>query len=207
MSRFNRKRLTEGKTSCSSGFTLLEVLIAVAILSVGLLGIAGMMATSMRGGAYGRRTTVAENLAIQKLEQFRNLSYTNVKALTEVPSNGVKNPNQCGVGCPAGFTCVANLSSCALKNDPTCILNLAANELISTEIEDYGQVVGDPEVDPGTGTAQTFKRVTVVRALNGCPTPQLESLGRVTVAVSWKGKEPTGQIQEHSVRLGTFISK
>jgi type IV pilus modification protein PilV len=200
MLRFNKNRLPYIKASSTSGFTMIEILVAVTILAIGLLGIASMMATSVKGGAYGRRTTVAENLAIQKLEQFRNLSYSNVKALTEAPSNGTKNPNQCS--CPTGFTCVASLSSCTLKNDPTCILNLATNELISTEIEDYGQVIGDPE--PG-GT--TFKRVTVVRALNGCPVPQLENLARVAVTVSWKGNQPAGQIREHSVQTSSFVSR
>jgi len=200
MLRFNRKWVPYVKASSTSGFTMIELLVAVTILAIGLLGIASMMATSMRGGAYGRRTTVAENLASQKLEQFRNLSYANVKALTEAPSNGTKNPNQCS--CPTGFNCVASLNSCALKNDPTCILSLAANELISTEIEDYGQVIGDPE----QGGA-TFKRVTVVRALNGCPVPQLENLARVVVTVSWKGKQPSGQIGEHSVQTGSFVSR
>jgi len=188
MLRFNNK-----------GFTLIEVLVTATILSIGLLGIATMIATSIRGGAYGRRTTVAENLALQKLEQFRNLSYTNVKLLNET-SNGVKKANQCA--CPTGFTCVASLSSCTLQKNPTCILNLAANELISTEIEDYGQVIGDPE--PG---GSSFRRVTVVRALNGCPLPGTDTTARVTVAVSWRGSQPTGQIQEHSVQLGTFITK
>jgi prepilin-type N-terminal cleavage/methylation domain-containing protein len=200
MLRFNRKWLPYIKVSSTSGFTLIEVLVAMIILAIGLMGIASMMATSARGGAYGRRTTVAENLALQKLEQFRNLSYTNVKALTEVPSNGVKNANQCS--CPTGFSCVASLSSCTLQNDPTCILNLSANELVSTELEDYGTVIGDPE--PG---GSSFKRVTVVRALNGCPVPQSEGLARVTVTVSWRGSQPSGQIQAHSVQLGTFVSK
>jgi type II secretory pathway pseudopilin PulG len=179
---------------------MIEILVAITILSIGLLGIAGMLGSSVKGDAYGRRTTVAENLAIQKLEQFKNLSYTNVKGLTELPSNGTKRPNNCS--CPTGFTCVASLSSCPLTNNPTCILSLAANELVSTEVEDYGTVIGDPE--PG---GSTFKRVTVVRAASGCPTPQTESLARITVTVSWKGKQPTGQIQEHSVQLGTFVSR
>src|SRR5262249_5874945 len=123
MWRFNKKRFSDVKTFSPSGFTLIEILVAITVLAVGLMGIASMLATSSRGGAFGRRTTVAENLGIQKLEQFRNLSYANVKALTET-SNGVKNPNQCG-GCPPGFTCVASLDSCPLKNDSTCILNLA----------------------------------------------------------------------------------
>jgi len=181
-----------------TGFTLLEVLVTVTILSIGLLGIASMMATSIMGGAFGKRTTIAENLALQKLEQFRNLSYTNAKALTETPSSGAKNPNQCA--CPTGFTCVSDLNNCSLKKDPTCILNLAAGELISTEIENYGQVWGDPEVSG-------FKRVTVIRALNGCPVPGTDTMARVTVTVSWRGSQPTGQIQEHSVQLGTSISK
>lgn len=196
-----------------TGFTLIEVLVAVTILSIGLLGIASMMATSIKGGAYGRRTTVAENLALQKLEQFRNLTYTFAKALTEsslAPAGpGGKNPNQC-VACPAGFTCVANATfsdpnnDCPVgrKKDPTCIQDLALNELISTEIEDYGLVIGDPE--PG---GSSFRRVTVIRALNGCPVPGSDNMARVTVTVSWKGRQPASQIQEHSVQLGTSISK
>ena len=193
MLRFNKK-----------GFTLIEIMVAATILSIGLLGIAGMMTTSVRGGAYGRRTSVAENLAIQKLEQFKNLSYANVKKMTENPVYGTSIINQCpgANGCPIGFFCVAapvdtNCKAANKFKDPTCIERTVANELVSTRIADYGQITTSPE----------FRRVVVVRALNGCAVPPSDNLAAATVTVSWQNKQPTGQIQESSVQVSTFISK
>ncbi|HEX5339302.1 MAG TPA: type IV pilus modification protein PilV [Gammaproteobacteria bacterium] len=55
----------------SSGFTLIEVLVALVILSVGLLGIAGMITTALRtnDGAYLR--TEANIMAYNILDRMR----------------------------------------------------------------------------------------------------------------------------------------
>ena len=55
-----------------NGFTLLEVLVAGAILSVGLLGIASMMATAINGNSFARKMSTAQLLAEQRIEKYRN---------------------------------------------------------------------------------------------------------------------------------------
>jgi len=53
------------------GFTLLEVMISVAILSVGLLGITAMQDMSLRETVFGSRMSVGTNLADEMMERLR----------------------------------------------------------------------------------------------------------------------------------------
>lgn len=63
---------------CNSqaGLTLIEVLIALTILAVGLLGVAFMQVTSLSGGAFSREMVVATELGQDMLEKLRTLPYT-----------------------------------------------------------------------------------------------------------------------------------
>lgn len=56
-----------------SGFTLLELLIALGILAVGLLGIVKMQMHSGFGNMTARNRTAAVNLARSKVEEFRRV--------------------------------------------------------------------------------------------------------------------------------------
>jgi type IV pilus assembly protein PilV len=62
----------------SDGFTLTEVLIAVVILSVGLLGLSAMTIAMTKSLAFGNRLTTATALAQKKLEEIKNANYTSV---------------------------------------------------------------------------------------------------------------------------------
>jgi prepilin-type N-terminal cleavage/methylation domain-containing protein len=55
----------------SKGFSLVEVLIALVILSICLLGMASLMATTTNNNSYGGHLTEAATLAQDKLEQLR----------------------------------------------------------------------------------------------------------------------------------------
>jgi len=57
--------------SRQDGFTLLEVLIAVVILSIGLLGVAGMQAVSLKNNHAAYTKTLATNLASDIAERIR----------------------------------------------------------------------------------------------------------------------------------------
>jgi type IV pilus assembly protein PilV len=71
-----------------SGFTLIEVLIALTILAVGLLALATMQIVSIRGNAFSTEMTYATMLAQSRLEQIRNMAYDSVTSFTEiVPAN------------------------------------------------------------------------------------------------------------------------
>lgn len=57
------------------GFTLLEVLIAMAIFSVGLLGLASLSVHTITGNASSKRISSATVLAESKVEAFRNMAF------------------------------------------------------------------------------------------------------------------------------------
>jgi len=59
------------KKSNQSGFSLLEVLIALLILSIGLLGIAGLQVTSKRTNFEAIQRTTATMLALEMIERMR----------------------------------------------------------------------------------------------------------------------------------------
>lgn len=53
------------------GFTLIEVLVAMVVLSIGLLGLAGMMATTMRNNHSAYHRTQATWMAYDMLDRIR----------------------------------------------------------------------------------------------------------------------------------------
>lgn len=57
------------------GFTLIEVLIVLAIFSIGILAVAAMQMTSTKGNASARRITEATALAENQIENLMQLSY------------------------------------------------------------------------------------------------------------------------------------
>ncbi len=54
------------------GFTLLEVLIALVVLTVGLLGMAALTGSLVSAGALARDRVAATTLAQAKIEEFKN---------------------------------------------------------------------------------------------------------------------------------------
>ena len=90
------------KSMGNRGLTLLEVLAAIAILAFGLLAIATMQATSVKGNSQALGITEAMNLAQDKAEYFMRLSY-NDPDLDDDDADGtaglddtVNTGNECG---------------------------------------------------------------------------------------------------------------
>ncbi len=75
----------------NAGFTLVESMLTLAIMSMGLLALAGLQITALRGNALSRRMTTAVSLAEQRLEQLKNTSYTNIQAeaVTQVTASNL----------------------------------------------------------------------------------------------------------------------
>jgi type IV pilus assembly protein PilV len=57
------------------GFTLIEVLVGMVLLAIGLLAIAGMQMTSVRGNFFSSNMTQASILAQDRMEALKNLPY------------------------------------------------------------------------------------------------------------------------------------
>jgi len=68
------------------GFTLIEILVAGSVASIGFLGLAALHATALRVTAAGRNITAATNLATQQIESMRR---TPSAALADVPATTV----------------------------------------------------------------------------------------------------------------------
>jgi type IV pilus assembly protein PilV len=58
------------------GFTLLEVMIALVILSVGLLGLAALQIVAVKGNAFSSEMTSATMIAQQHAEILKSRAYT-----------------------------------------------------------------------------------------------------------------------------------
>ena len=70
------------------GFSLIEVLIAMVILGFGLLAIGGMQIVSIRGGYSSNNVTQATILAQSKLEDLKQLAYTDANLSSGVHNEG-----------------------------------------------------------------------------------------------------------------------
>ena len=62
----------------SNGFTLLEVLIAIVILSISLLALAALMGTTTQNTSFGGHITEAATFAQDQLEQLRVTQWANI---------------------------------------------------------------------------------------------------------------------------------
>lgn len=60
------------------GFTLIEIMIAMFILVVGLLGVAGVATTVINGNVFSKGLTTATTLAQDKMEELKNTKYSNI---------------------------------------------------------------------------------------------------------------------------------
>ena len=59
----------------SKGFTLIEILIALVILSIAFLALAGLMVQTTKNNSFGGRMTEAATFAQDKLEELRASSW------------------------------------------------------------------------------------------------------------------------------------
>lgn len=75
------------------GFTLLEILVAMIVLSVGLLGIAGLTVSVIQGNAYSKNVTTATVIAETRIEDMRRAGYANA-----TPTNFSAGPDPVSMG-------------------------------------------------------------------------------------------------------------
>ncbi len=62
----------------TSGFTLIEILVALVIFSISILAFAGLTVTATRTGSYGGRMTEAVTFAQDKFEELKTNSWDNI---------------------------------------------------------------------------------------------------------------------------------
>ena len=66
----------------NNGFTLIEVLVAIVILSIGLLGTAALITGIIKGNQVSNRITTATTCAQDMMEEIRRLGYSGIPCTT-----------------------------------------------------------------------------------------------------------------------------
>jgi type IV pilus assembly protein PilV len=87
MTMRGKKRATGKILGSESAFTLLEVIIAVSILTIGLLAVAKMQIVAIKGNYFSDNTTIALNLAEKQMERLLGLAWTHADLSDAVPGN------------------------------------------------------------------------------------------------------------------------
>lgn len=90
----------------SKGFTLMEILVALVILSVTLLALAGLMVRTTRNNSFGGHMTEAATFAQDKLEEFRAIGWVKIP------------PNTTGVDKPTGASGIAYTRNWGVAPNP-----------------------------------------------------------------------------------------
>ncbi len=94
---------TRSRRAGQGGFSLIEVMVAVFVLSIGLLGMAALMATSLRNTQSADHRSQAVNLAYDALEMLR----ADVPNATRYRRNAYSSPTASCAGAQAPFNYAA----------------------------------------------------------------------------------------------------
>lgn len=112
-------RLNEEK-----GMTLLEVIIAISILTVGLLAVAAMQSTALRGDSFAHSRTEASTCAQDRMEALMAVPYPQMTSgvttmgnftitwnVVDLTGSGVTNASQLTVSATKGGKTITQLTT------------------------------------------------------------------------------------------------
>jgi len=143
------------------GFTLIEVMVAMAIATVGLLGVALMQGTAIQGNNFGKETTQATILAQEALEDLSSSRLDPHNTLTTPLSIGNSSDvvNEYGVPTAGGlFTRTWTIAPHKLSNG----LNSAFSRRVTITV-----TWGDADVQFATANTPLTHSVTLSTITRG----------------------------------------
>jgi prepilin-type N-terminal cleavage/methylation domain-containing protein len=114
--------------SGDGGFTLLEVIVAMAILAFGLLAVASMQVASIRGNAFAGGATQGSTWAADQMEKLMALPYNDAD-LVDADGDGAAGLNQTGFDNDP--TTLADADHGITQGRFTVHWNIADNQLIN----------------------------------------------------------------------------
>jgi prepilin-type N-terminal cleavage/methylation domain-containing protein len=81
----------ESSMSKNKGFSLLEILVAIVIFSLGLVALAGTQVLNIKGTGFNKDANMATSLAQRQLEDLKNTPFTSITANTTGVTQGNMN--------------------------------------------------------------------------------------------------------------------
>jgi type IV pilus modification protein PilV len=82
-----KRHFAQDHKTSQQGFTLIEVLVAIVILTFGLLAVGSMQISAIRGNFMGGNTSIALSLASEKMEDLLNKDYNHADLDDSVSGN------------------------------------------------------------------------------------------------------------------------
>ncbi len=73
-----REKLNMCKLHNNKGFTLIEIMISIAIIAIGIFAVMSLIITVMKGNTLSKRVTTATTIAQGKMEDFKSMDYDSV---------------------------------------------------------------------------------------------------------------------------------
>ena len=70
-----KSRIDSGTTAAERGFSLLEVLVATAVLAIGVLGVAQLFLLAIHQNERAQQNTQAANILAHRMEQLREVDF------------------------------------------------------------------------------------------------------------------------------------
>jgi prepilin-type N-terminal cleavage/methylation domain-containing protein len=211
--------IESSRTITHRGMTLVEIVIALAILSIGLLALVSSIVSTMTTLDVNREETLAMNAARQKIAELENATFGNVTTNTTVfasyniqtspyAANGTNNPFTVP-GLPDGEGTVifpvngsGNLDETITTTQvPTSIPIVTGTTLETVEIVSMGgskvDIDGDgcPSLDPTIASSGTAKTSGMNATYQNLP---------VRVRIRWRSRV---QRQPMEVNFSTCLSK
>jgi type IV pilus assembly protein PilV len=107
------------------GFSLIEVMIALVVLLVGMLGIMGMQYYAVSGNAASRELRMATNLGQDMIESLKSTPYGNLSSNSDTPVSGVAISG--GVDFDRRWWVVSNCIAITLAGDDNSCTAMAAS--------------------------------------------------------------------------------
>lgn len=166
----NQPKLKLSKASSDAGFTLLETAIALVILTIGLVALAGSISYAMVARNQSRNVMDAKIMIVTALEQIETLRNTKQLTYGQIANEGEVD-NTGGIITFGGFPS-------AFRDIP---LNPGTDGIYGTTD------------DTGTGARTGFKRKVVITALPAGTALDKANLKKIEVTVQYPGQNGVTQ--------------
>jgi type IV pilus modification protein PilV len=184
----SQRQLCNNRKAAGAGFSLIEVVIAISILSIGLLSVALLVTSTMGSGTRARYMNIANVLASEKLDQ-----------IIKLPSS---DPNMTAGGSLTGsLTCASGdiycdqvtVAEASGADFETQTQNVNGTPTTTTIVHTSAGCVDTPTncgVSTPTSSASTFTRRWLITAnptinsSNGASSNTITGANRVTVVVT-----------------------